>query len=52
MLYIDEKKTNQGREISQIKCKFSAHYLAYNNCRLILEAAIGRAPENLEFLDF
>ena len=47
-----KKKLIKVSEISQIKCKFSAHYLAYNNCRLILEAAIGRALENLEFLDF
>ena len=46
------RKTNLRHEISQIKCKFSVHYFVYNNCKLILGAAIGRGLENLESLKF
>ena len=45
-------KTNQGHEISQIKCKFSVHSLVYENCKLISEQLLGGALENLEFLEF
>ena len=44
-------KTNLRHEISQIKCKFSVHYLVYNNYKLISGAAIGRGLENLESLN-
>ena len=50
-IYI-KQKTNQGHEISQIKCEFSVHYLDYNSRKLIIGEAIGRALENLEFLAF
>ena len=38
-------KTNQGHEISQIKCKF--YHLIYNNYKPILIAATGRASRKL-----
>ena len=45
-------KTNQGHEISQIKCKFSVHYLVYNNYKLISRAAIERGSRKLRILEF
>ena len=42
-----KQKTNQGHKISQIKCKFSVHYLIYNNYKLISEVAIGRGSRKL-----
>ena len=48
-LYI-KNKTNRGQEISQIRCKFSVHYLVYNNYKLISEAAIGKGFRKLRIL--
>ena len=43
-------KTNQGYKTSQIKCKFSVHYLVYNNYKIILEAAFGRGSRESRIL--
>ena len=48
-IYI-KQKTNQGHEISQIKCEFSVHYLDYNSRKLILGEAIGRGSRKLRIL--
>ena len=43
-------KTNQGHEISQIKCKFSVQYLIYNNYKPISGAAVGKSSRKLGIL--
>ena len=43
-------KTNQGHEISQIKCTFSVHYLVYNNYKLISGAAVANSFRKLGIL--